>query len=347
MLAIQDWVERRSAARRYRVHRMRPRKSIALAAVLSIGAAGGCASVADRSSDGAPPTATGTNPVAGGTDTPISWSEIEALPTPTPGIRAAYGPLNDQFGELRLPPGPGPHAVAVLIHGGCWLQEFDYAYFRHLAAAIADLDIATWTIEYRRVGGAGGWPMTLLDVADAIDYLRELAGTHPLDLKRVVVAGHSAGGHLALWSATRHQLAAESDLYRPSPLPILGVIGLAAIADLTTYRIGPAQSCHSAVDALMGGTPEAQADRYADASPPSRLPLGVPIVLVSGSDDTIVPVSGVQAFADQAIAAGDQAHLEIIDGAGHFDPSVPDSPAWPALRDALLELIGSAGSPSS
>ena len=319
----------------------------ALAAALSLGITGGCASASDRSSVSDLSPAVRSEPAARDAAAPISWSEIQALPSPPPGVRAAYGPLPDQFGELHLPQGAGPHPVAVLIHGGCWLQEFDYAYFRHLAAAVADLGIATWTIEYRRVGGAGGWPMTLLDVADAIDYLRELAATHPLDLQRVVVAGHSAGGHLALWSATRDQLAAESDLYRPSPLPILGVIGLAAIADLTTYRIGPAQSCHSAVDALMGGTPEAQADRYADASPPSRLPLGVPIVLVSGSDDTIVPVSGVQAFADQAIAAGDQAHLEIIDGAGHFDPSVPDSPAWPALRDALLELIGSAGSPSS
>ena len=322
---------------------MRPGKSILLVAALAIGVAGGHASATDRSPVGLEPPATRIDQAVEGSGTPITWPEVQALPTPAPGIRVEYGPLPDQFGELRLPTTPGPHPVVVLIHGGCWLQEFDYAYFRHLAAGVTDLGIVTWTIEYRRVGGAGGWPMTLLDVADAIDYLRELAETYPLNLQAVVVAGHSAGGHLALWSATRRRLTDESDLYRPSPLPIRGVIGLAAIDDLATYRVGPSQSCHGAVDPLMGGPPETHPDRYADASPRQRLPLGVPVVLVSGTEDTVVPTSGVQAFAHEVIAAGDRARLEIIDGAGHFDPSVPDSSAWPAVREALLRLVGATG----
>jgi acetyl esterase/lipase len=322
---------------------MRLGKSIVLAAALAIGVAGGHTSATDHSPVGLQPAAAHIHQATEGSGTPITWSEVQALPTPAAGIRVEYGPLPDQFGELRLPTSARPHPVVVLIHGGCWLQEFDYAYFRHLAAAVTDLGIATWTIEYRRIGGAGGWPMTLLDIADAIDYLRELAEIYPLNLQAVIVAGHSAGGHLALWSTTRRRLTNGSDLYRPSPLPIHGVIGLATIDDLATYRVGPSQSCHGAVDPLMGGPPETHPDRYADASPRQRLPLGVPVVLVSGTEDTVVPTSGVQAFAHEAIAAGDRARLKIIDGAGHFDPSVPDSSAWPAVREAVLRLVDAAG----
>ncbi len=318
---------------------MDTRKSIALAAAVWMSILGGCASVADRSAVGAQPAIADTHPGAEQPSSPVTWSEVQALLAPPPGTRIAYGALPDQFGELRLPPGPGPHPVAVLIHGGCWLQEFDYVYFRHLAAAVTKLGIATWTIEYRRVAGAGGWPMTFLDVADAIDHLRNLGDIYPLDLQRVVAIGHSAGGHLALWSATRDRLTPESELYRPFPLAIHGVIGLAPIADLSAYRVGPTQSCHGAVDSLMGGPPEEHPDRYADASPSARLPIGAPMVLVSGAQDTIVTTRGVRAFADAAIAAGDRARLERIDGAGHFEPSVPFAAAWAAVQEALRRLV--------
>ena len=271
----------------------------------------------------------------------MTWSHVQALPAPEPVARIEYGELSDQFGELRLPPGAGPHPVAVLIHGGCWLQDFDYSYFRHLAAAVAQAGIATWTIEYRRVGGAGGWPMTFLDIADAIDHLRSLSGSHPLDLTRVAVAGHSAGGHLALWSATRARLDQQSELYRPSPLAIRGVVALAPITDLTAYRIGPAQSCHGAVDPLMGGSPETRPERYEDGSPAARLPLGTPMVLVNGAADPIVSADGVRAFAKAATAAGDDVRVEIIAGAGHFEPSVPGSSAWSVVREALTRLVRS------
>ncbi len=272
---------------------------------------------------------------------PLTWSEVQSLPLPEPAPRIEYGEHPDQFGELRVPPGPGPHPVAVLIHGGCWLQDFDYSYFRHLAAAVAEAGIATWTIEYRRVAGDGGWPMTFLDIADAIDHLRSLSESHPLDLARVAVAGHSAGGHLALWSATRARLDQQSELYRPSPVAIRGVVALAPITDLAAYRIGPAQSCHGAVDRLMGGGPEARPERYADGSPAARLPLGTPIVLVNGAADPIVSADGVRAFAQAAAAAGDDVRVNIIPGAGHFEPSVPGSSAWSVVLDALTRLVQS------
>src|SRR3954453_3745298 len=178
----------------------------------------------------------------------LSWSELGSMPLPAPGERVSYGSGAQQFGELRVPKGDGPFPVMVIIHGGCWQNVFDYVYMTRLAAWFTEHGVATWTIEYRRLGDdGGGGPGTFLDVAAATDMLREIAPKSHLDLKRVYAAGHSAGGQLALWLASRAKLAESSELYRKDPMKIRGVLGLAAITNLEKYRIGPANSCHSSV----------------------------------------------------------------------------------------------------
>lgn len=272
--------------------------------------------------------------------TPISWKEIAALPAPAAGEKIAYGSAPQQFGELRLPAGKGPFPVAVLVHGGCWLAAYDYQYFNHLAAALTAQGVATWTIEYRRLGDAdGGWPNTLLDVARATDYLRVLAKTHPLDVQRVVGLGHSAGGQLALWLGARHKLEKGSDLHLPQPLALKGVVGLAPITDLVSYRIGKPESCNASVDQLMGGTDTQQPARYAQASPLALLPLGVPQVLVQGGKDPIVPLDRVAAYAEAASAKGDAVTQRIEPALGHFDPAVPQTVLGAQAVRAALELL--------
>lgn len=270
----------------------------------------------------------------------LSWSEFEKLPLPSPGEKIAYGEAAQQFGELRLPAGQGPFAVAVLIHGGCWLNAFNHVYITRLAAALTQQGIATWTIEYRRLGDeGGGWPNTLLDAARATDHLRVLAKTHALDLSRVASVGHSAGGQLALWLAARGKLPQDSALYREQPLPLSGVVGLAAITDLHTYRIGPPDSCNASVDPLMGGPPEQHAARYAQASPRALLPLGVPQWLVQGGQDRIVTATSAAAYVQAATAAGDLATLVALPEAGHFELVAPQLPAWAPLLQALKAAL--------
>ena len=274
----------------------------------------------------------------------LSWSEFEQLPLPAAGERIAYGAAPQQFGELRLPSrkvhGAGPFPVVILIHGGCWLADFTYVHITRLAAAMAEQGMAVWTIEYRRLGDAGGgWPNTLLDPARAADHLRELARSHPLDLKRVVSVGHSAGGQLALWLAARHKLPVDSPLHLKNPLPLHGVIGLAAITDLHTYRIGPADSCNASVDQLLGGSPEQHAQRYAQASPLALLPLGVPQWLLQGERDRIVPATSASAYAQAARSGGDMATLVALPEAGHFELVAPQPPAWPQLLQALRQAL--------
>jgi len=257
-------------------------------------------------------------------------------PQPPPDEVIDWGPYARQFGELRLPDGDGPFPVVVLLHGGCWLADYGHGYMAGLAEAVRGLGFAVWTVGYRRVGEpGGGWPNTFYDVAEGTDYLRELARTHPIDPDRVIALGHSAGGQLALWLAARSTAPADSLFHAPDPLPIDGVVTLAAAADLE--RLSYRKACDDAATRLIGGPPDRYPERYAEASPLARVPLGVPQVLIDGTRDTtwIVPSD---TYFEAALAAGDPVRRKIVRYAGHFELVDPRSNAWPVVRDALLEL---------
>ncbi len=145
---------------------------------------------------------------------------IFSTPAPSADVRIPYGDGPFHFGDLRLPrtAKPGQHPVVVVIHGGFWRARYDLEHIGHVCAALTSLGVATWSIEYRRVGNeGGGWPGTFHDVGAAVDHLRVLAPEHNLDLERVVVIGHSAGGHLALWVAGRHRIPEGNPLYTSRP----------------------------------------------------------------------------------------------------------------------------------
>lgn len=272
----------------------------------------------------------------------MTSDDLVATPYPTPDHRLAYGPDSSQFGELRLPSGRGPHPVVVLVHGGCFKAA--YATLRDLGAlgaALAADGIASWNVEYRRVGQpGGGWPGTYLDVGRAVDRLRTLATQHDLDLRRVVVVGHSAGGHLAHWTGTRGRQPAESPLRVPDPLPLRGVVNLAGPVDLTANIEGYQRLCRDTViTSLMGGTPMTVPDRYAQASAIRMLPLGVPQVIVVGSHEEFVPLPLVRTYETAARQAGDSVRVLLIEGAGHFEIASPRAFTWPRVRAAVRALL--------
>ncbi len=270
----------------------------------------------------------------------LSWSELSQMPLPAPAEKIAYGDGPQQFGELRLPTGEGPFPMVVLIHGGCWQNAFDYVYMTRLGAWFADHGVACWTIEYRRLGDdGGGWPGTFLDVAHAADFVRQLALSHPIDANRIIAAGHSAGGHLALWLASRQKLPPLSELFAKDPVRIHGVLGLAAITDLAKYRHGPAGSCHASVEPLLGGTEERFPQRYAETSPSQRLPLGLPQVFIQGERDPIVDPASVRSYIDEAKKAGDPVTLLAVPSVGHFETSVPIKQTEPFFAEALRILL--------
>lgn len=262
-------------------------------------------------------------------------------PPPPYGYKIAYGDDPLQFGELRLPKGPGPHPVVIFIHGGCWLSQYNLKHAGHLGAALAEAGVASWNIEYRRVGDVGGgWPGTFEDVARGVDYAQTLAKTYPLDLNRVVVAGHSAGAHLALWITARKNLPLDHPLHPKNPLKLSGVVPIAGVADLRK-KIA---ACGGAIEKLMGGAPDDQAARYSQASPIDLLPLGVKQIIVHGELDKIVPVSMGAEYAEAAKKRGDDVKLVVIEKAAHFEVIDPKSFAWARVRDEILALLKVGGS---
>ena len=262
-----------------------------------------------------------------------------------PGTRIAYGSDPLQFGELRLPTTRGPHPVAIVVHGGCWLAKLgtydpkvvSLDNMRPLAAALTEAGIATWNIEYRRLGNeGGGWPGTFRDVAAGADHLRALAREHPLDLKRVVSIGHSAGAHLALWLATRPKLPPASDLFTRDPLRLAGVVSLDGPADMKATLPLQQPVCGSPVITnLMGGSPEERPERYREASPIEWLPLGVPHAFYTGQ----MFAAHAAPYEAAAKKTGDTVQVSPAPKAGHFVFIDPQSDVWPKVLASARRLL--------
>ncbi|MCL4830590.1 MAG: alpha/beta hydrolase [Caldilinea sp.] len=267
----------------------------------------------------------------------LTVDDYRRLPVVSASRRFFYGAHPSQFGDLFLPETQGPHPVAVLVHGGCWQAEYGLAALGQLAQAIAVHNVAVWNIEYRRLGDGGGWPHTFLDVGAALDFLRTLAEPFSLDLHHVVTAGHSAGGHLALWLAARARLSPHSLLAAPDPLRVDAVVSIAGIPDL--IAAARRRVCDDAISALMQGAPEAAADRYHDASPAALTPLGVPHLHVHGRQDTIAPVDLVEAYVEAAILAGDHASTLLLEKAGHFEPVDARTGAGQRVIESVVKLL--------
>jgi acetyl esterase/lipase len=257
----------------------------------------------------------------------------------TRGKRYSYGPDRSQCADLRLPRGPGPHPVMILIHGGSWSKRYGKIAMRGLAGDLVRRGWATWNIEYRRLGNGGGWPATFEDVAAAVDHLSTLDA--PLDFGRVSMVGHSAGGHLALWAAGREKLAsgAPGAISGEPRVRLRRVIAQAGVCDLVGgYRMWQG----GAVRALMGGSPDELPDRYAAGNPLANVPLTMPVLLVHGVLDETVSVRLSRAYAAAALAAGGDVELVEIEGhAGrhraHIDPR---GPAWAEVTRRLERPSG-------
>lgn len=311
---------------------MKPRLGVR-AAVALVGWAG----VACGPQATAPPTPPGRT---------ITAAEALAWPARPYDVRIPYGPAPQQFGELRLPAADGPAPVAVVIHGGCWLSIADNDYMDGVAETFTAAGWATWNLEFRTLDQpGGGWPGTLLDVGAGIDALRDVADEHPLDLDRVIVVGHSSGGHLALWAAARGGIPPGGELHAPDPLPIRGAIGLSAIADIEAYRAMDVPACGDTPVRLLGGLEPAEAPhRLAQVSPALLRASAPPQFLVTGSGDGIVPPRHGNEYERLLQADGLDVVHHVIPGAGHFEVVDVDGATWgvmwPLIGDFLERVAG-------
>jgi acetyl esterase/lipase len=250
----------------------------------------------------------------------LQFSDVQKMPAAPFDARIAYGARPQQFVELRVPSGPGPHPIVFLFHGGCWRSSINLDNISMLAAALKDNGVATASVEYLRVGDEGGGaPGTFDDVEAAFVRLPDWAREHRLDMRRLGVAGHSAGGHLALWLGARHASTVRA------------VFALAAVTDL---RAASGKVCGDTISRLLGAEAE-----YARYSPIEMLPLHVPHWILEGDADAIVPPTYGAEYERRARAAGDRVVRRVFEGAGHFELIVPTRPAARAITNLIAETM--------
>jgi acetyl esterase/lipase len=242
--------------------------------------------------------------------------------------RHHYGRARSHFAELYLPDGDGPFPVAVVLHGGFWKAQYGRKMMRPVCEDLRARGWAAWNLEYRRLGvlSGGGWPNTLVDIARGIDHLADLPPECGLDLDRVVAIGHSAGGHLATWAASRTEMRVR----------VAAVVSQAGVVDLR--EAWERRLSDGVVRRFLGGTPEDRPERYDAASPAEHLPLGVPVLLTHGALDDIVPPEMSRRFAVTARAEGDECTLVELEGEDHFGHIDPANPLWKSVVGWLDRL---------
>jgi acetyl esterase/lipase len=268
-------------------------------------------------------------------------------PAVRPDATAAYGEHPDQVIDFYAPRANQERVpLVVVLHGGAWRTPYDRRHLTPFADFLARRGFAVANVEYRRgattgqPGGgpaAGRWPETFDDVAAAMDALPGLAaGAVPqADLRRVVVTGHSAGGHLALWAAARHVLPAGSPWRLPAPPPLRGVVALAPIADLV--RAAELDVCGGAVHQFLGRDEEFK-QRRESADPAALLPTGIATTLVQGRTDITVPYAVPDAFVDAAALAGETVGMTLLEDVGHFPLIDPAADACAVVAEEIAQL---------
>ncbi len=237
------------------------------------------------------------------------WVYFSLLRRIIPGMTRSthsYGSHPSQLGELFLPDGSGPFGVAVVVHGGYWKAQYDRSLMTDLCIDLAAHGLAAWNVEYRRVGGGGGWPDTFLDVAACIDLLADLDA--PLDLERVVAVGHSAGGQLALWAPGARRC--RTTRREPTTRPDRGR-SLAGRRPRPRTRRG-ARCRPRRRRGRCSEIPREHHERYVLASPRERLPLGIPQLVLHGDRDDTVSLRIATSYASAARAAGDPCELVVL-----------------------------------
>ena len=238
--------------------------------------------------------------------------------------RIPYGGGPNQFGELRVPSSPGPFPVVMHIHGDFWRGEYDFTLGNPVCEEIVSRGVATWNLEYRRIGNpGGGWPGTFQDIRNGYRFISQIASKYNLDPNRLLVMGHSAGAQLALCLA-----AHETSLKR--------VISLAGVVDM--QQAWDMDLGNNAVGEFLGGTPKEVSEHYREADP-MQLSIKATQWLIHGASDDVVPSSLSRNYAEQKRSRGEDAHYLEIASAGHLDLIDPHSAAWPKIESTVMHLF--------
>lgn len=222
---------------------------------------------------------------------------------PPPTELLSYGPEPEQVADVFRPTGShAPRGLVFFIHGGYWRPPVDRHHARPLARALADEGYVTCSIEYRRIPGEPD--VMTADIGRALETLPAMVG---LSKAPIILVGHSAGGHLALVTATRH----------PGLVAVL--IVLAPVTDLEAADA--LQLGSGAVEAFLGEPATARPD----LDPVRCSAPAVSVTVIHGARDSIVPIAQAHSLAK---AWSGTCRVVVVDDSAHFELIDPSSAAW-------------------
>ena len=261
----------------------------------------------------------------------MTWSDLTDRELPQPTSSHAYGDHPSQFSDLWLPDGPGPHPAVLMIHGGCWQKSIaDRSLMNYAAEDLRQRGMAVWNVEYRGVDETGGgYPGTYLDVRAAAHHLLEIGPSLNLDIGQIVAFGHSAGGHLAAWTAVQSNIPQGSSIGRDAALPVSTVVISGGLADLEASAPVTLETClANIIDDLTGPPSADRPDVFSDTSVPELLPTPVALISVNGDQDRIAPPELGQALTEQVIASGADGQFIEVPETGHVELIAPGTAAF-------------------
>ena len=255
------------------------------------------------------------------------WDDLLSRPKPAPDATVLYGADALQSVDVWKPTGAGLHPAVVMIHGGCWqtaIAERDI--MNWIADDLRAHGVGVWNIEYRGVDRGGGYPGTYQDVGAAADLFAAKRGEYGFRTDApVVVIGHSAGGHLALWLARRGALAQGDALRGAEPLKVDVAISQGGLPDLRAQITLPDHGCGNEAAVAMAG-----AD-FARTSPP-EMAKGTARELQFNNDlDSIAPPSFGAAYGAEMVTTPGEGHAELI---------APETVSWGKQRAVILNAFG-------
>lgn len=223
----------------------------------------------------------------------------------TPHETIRYGPHPDNIADLRRASNDAGGLV-ILVHGGFWLREWERDTMESLAVDLTGRGFTTLNVEYRRLGGGGGWPGSGHDVSTALN----MVDYHPqLSSMSTALVGHSAGGYMALWAAGR-----------PRSRSVELTVGLGAVTDLGLL-------------ADTNGAGSAPARQLLDSGAPAHVAAAASrTLLVHGQDDDVVAVT-------HSARLGGNGDVELVAGLGHLEMLDPTREHWPSVVETLHSML--------
>jgi acetyl esterase/lipase len=214
----------------------------------------------------------------------------------------------------------------IYVHGGGWIVGSKWQQGRPLVHHLAERGWVCCSIEYRLSPGAT-FPDHLIDVKRAIAWVRAHADELGIDPTFLVVAGNSAGGHLAALAALTAGDRALQPGFADADTSVAACISLYGIYDLgNRHGHWPHRGMQDLVEhyVLKARLAEEPA-RFEAASPIAHVgPHAPPFLVVHGSRDSIVPVAEARSFVAALRRVSACAYIEVPGAQHAFDvfPSV-------------------------